>query len=603
MRPQYELIAASLLLAVGAAPAAATEVQTDWSGGPGVFGPVSAFGETFLAADGVSWRSIEGQLALSSLPLEPAVETVIDQYWGVRGVAAVDINGDGRTDIVSADPLTDIFEDLGATYWWEQTEGGTWIRHTIDDVLEGGQYVDGADVDGDGDMDVILAAYFGSGLHHDPPPPDLPEDGHYVWFENLAGDGSSWETHIVAHRYNGARWIEAGDVDGDGDIDLVGASELTDGFWEADGDIVFLENLDGAGDSWEIHELATDYASAFNARLGDLDGDGDLDIVGTDYDRILWYENIAGDGSEWLERFVETLLLGAAYAAVGDVDDDGDLDIVGGASSTSTVACFENTAGDGSVWLPHGIVGATHGRNVRLADMNGDGHLDVLLDYGFGPENLYWIEQVPGAPWAPHAVAPNLEGDLMIAAGDVNNDGRLDIAVSDQAYDTNGPGLKWYDVTTFADTGDLLSSVLDGGANPEWSVMNWTTQIPGGTTFGVQVRASNDPFNLGPFIDVPVSGTDLGDLLDPDAEYFQYRLLLDSADGAASPIVRDISVDVGVGLTGDLNGDGSVDVTDLLELLAAWGPCPDPPADCPADLNGDGTVGVIDLLMLLGNWT
>ncbi|MHC4415815.1 MAG: hypothetical protein ACYS0G_11075 [Planctomycetota bacterium] len=52
----------------------------------------------------------------------------------------------------------------------------------------------------------------------------------------------------------------------------------------------------------------------------------------------------------------------------------------------------------------------------------------------------------------------------------------------------------------------------------------------------------------------------------------------------------------------DLDMDGTVGVGDLLLLLAAWGPCPDPPGPCPADLDGDGTVGVRDLLILLGAW-
>ncbi|MCH8316682.1 MAG: hypothetical protein IIA64_11980 [Planctomycetes bacterium] len=52
---------------------------------------------------------------------------------------------------------------------------------------------------------------------------------------------------------------------------------------------------------------------------------------------------------------------------------------------------------------------------------------------------------------------------------------------------------------------------------------------------------------------------------------------------------------------GDLDGDGSVGVKDLLLLLGNWGLCP-PKGDCPADLNGDGSVGVADLLILLGNW-
>lgn len=52
---------------------------------------------------------------------------------------------------------------------------------------------------------------------------------------------------------------------------------------------------------------------------------------------------------------------------------------------------------------------------------------------------------------------------------------------------------------------------------------------------------------------------------------------------------------------GDIDDDGNVGVSDLLALLAAWGPCADP-QDCPADLTGDGNVGVSDLLIVLGNW-
>jgi hypothetical protein len=52
------------------------------------------------------------------------------------------------------------------------------------------------------------------------------------------------------------------------------------------------------------------------------------------------------------------------------------------------------------------------------------------------------------------------------------------------------------------------------------------------------------------------------------------------------------------GLLGDLNGDGMIGVDDLLQLLAAWGPC----NECDEDLNSDGLVGVDDLLALLGVW-
>jgi hypothetical protein len=48
----------------------------------------------------------------------------------------------------------------------------------------------------------------------------------------------------------------------------------------------------------------------------------------------------------------------------------------------------------------------------------------------------------------------------------------------------------------------------------------------------------------------------------------------------------------------DLDGDGVVGISDLLDLLAAWGPC----GECPADINGDGDVGIADLLALLAGW-
>ena len=55
-------------------------------------------------------------------------------------------------------------------------------------------------------------------------------------------------------------------------------------------------------------------------------------------------------------------------------------------------------------------------------------------------------------------------------------------------------------------------------------------------------------------------------------------------------------------LTADLNGDGVVDFGDVLIILASWGPCPAPPADCPGDLNGDGMVGFEDLLIVLSEY-
>ncbi|MCH8165871.1 MAG: hypothetical protein IH889_09715 [Planctomycetes bacterium] len=87
-------------------------------------------------------------------------------------------------------------------------------------------------------------------------------------------------------------------------------------------------------------------------------------------------------------------------------------------------------------------------------------------------------------------------------------------------------------------------------------------------------------------------------------EAISYVRITNPGDPATTPAVEiDAFSDVAPEVNpADLNQDGIVGIVDLLILLAAWGPCPDPPEPCPADLDGDGTVGILDLLILLASW-
>ena len=73
--------------------------------------------------------------------------------------------------------------------------------------------------------------------------------------------------------------------------------------------------------------------------------------------------------------------------------------------------------------------------------------------------------------------------------------------------------------------------------------------------------------------------------------------------GGSGELARIITIGdtINVPCTADLDGDGMVGVSDFLDLLGNWGPCP-PMGDCPADFDGDGNVGVSDFLELLANW-
>jgi agmatine deiminase len=81
------------------------------------------------------------------------------------------------------------------------------------------------------------------------------------------------------------------------------------------------------------------------------------------------------------------------------------------------------------------------------------------------------------------------------------------------------------------------------------------------------------------------------------------RLVAYDADGQIGTDESDTDITVlGSSIPGDANGDGLVDVADVLAVLSAWGACPDPD-ECPCDFDGNGAVGVGDMLIVLAHWT
>ncbi|MBT8484820.1 MAG: hypothetical protein HKO59_11210 [Phycisphaerales bacterium] len=78
---------------------------------------------------------------------------------------------------------------------------------------------------------------------------------------------------------------------------------------------------------------------------------------------------------------------------------------------------------------------------------------------------------------------------------------------------------------------------------------------------------------------------------------------LDGNERIAGPAVDMGAYESPATVPGDVDGDGVVDFTDLLSVLAAWGACPPGGEPCPADLDGDGAVGFSDLLLVLANWS
>ena len=382
--------------------------------------------------DTIAWH------AQSSGPLPPFTERVITEdpdgiggaegfVDGPRSVFAADLDQDGDPDVLSAS------ENDGHVAWFENVagDGSIWNPRSIDTTLGGARSVTAADVDGDGDLDVLAAG---------------ADDDTIAWYENLKGDGTVWVARTISTSSDGASFVAAADVDLDGDTDVLASSALDD-------TIAWHENTSGDGTSWSPHVIDSAADGAAQASPVDLDRDGDIDVLAVrpGEDTVTWYENESGDGSVWTERVLSAAIAGAGAAIAFDPDTDGDLDVVSASPINGEILQHENVViGRTAAFFDPSPAGSAN-EQILLDQVDGDGILDLIAvhrRYSLDDQLMWHSGLRDGGGFGPPRYIDLVDSFYAIATADVDLDGDVDVIAetpgSTYWYENaSGDGITW----------------------------------------------------------------------------------------------------------------------------------------------------------------
>ncbi len=330
-----------------------------------------------------------------------------------RSIKNADIDGDGYQDMVSASYL----DDKVAWYRNLDGEGHFGTQQIISAKIRGVKILEVADIDGDGDVDIVTASFV---------------QGYLGWYENLDGLGTFSDRIAIAEK--SIEGMNLSDIDNDGDLDiLIGGSNA----------IGWYENTDGFGTFSSFIAITEELNGIESVFPADLDGDGDLDVISGSYGNLVsWFENLDGQGTFGIRQTISTNFVRPSSVFAEDLDGDGDMDVIATFRVDNKVVWFENYDGLGTFNQFHIITDQiAFGRSVYATDIDADGDTDVL-SASATDNKIAWYENLNGhGNFGPQQIiSTTADAAIKVIAADMNGDGAIDVLSASLEDDK----ISWY---------------------------------------------------------------------------------------------------------------------------------------------------------------
>ncbi len=460
-----------------------------------------------------------------------------------------DLDGDGDLDLFGNVGFEFIvYENTGSGNFSDGVQYANDLR---------GSFMLTEDVDGDGNLDIISAS---SSL-----------DEYRIALGNGDLTFENYQTHSFGTNINSATFVNefhTGDFDNDGNIDLL-TSGVTSG-----GNTAFQISYGNGDGTFDLSVTTVIGVDAKSSDVGDLDGDGNLDVVVNSSSgsfRLLGN----GDGSFSVESNYDAIVT-PGEIRVNDVDGDGNLDIVVASPDWYTVALGN---GDGSFAAPSTLNTGT-GLSVdsitfELGDVDGDGNIDIVNSFD-GASELTWVNFGNGdGSFSANTTVGAIGGRDSIQVADIDNDGRDEFLIGDVnskvtlQYDPAGASFSG-DVNFSAESNlyytTLVSGDFDGDGNDDDLLFtNGNNQIRFIADGSVVTEIASGEISTSHFEAADINADGHLDLI--GAQYGAGLIVnIGNGDGTFSNGVTYLTENSGLDFysgkinLGDLNGDGTTDV-------------------------------------------